>query len=66
MTKYSQGICSDGAAILMDGEQMTVEQILGRLSSLEHELGLARIMLDHKTTLLDSCEQALRKRDAKQ
>jgi hypothetical protein len=29
--EFSQGICGDGAAILMDGQQLTVEEILNRL-----------------------------------
>jgi hypothetical protein len=29
---YSQGVCADGAAILKDGEQMTVEQIVSELN----------------------------------
>jgi hypothetical protein len=35
MREYSQGICQDGAAILCDGEQLTIEQILARLRTLE-------------------------------
>ena len=33
--EYSQGICRDGAAILCDGAQMTIEEILARLRTLE-------------------------------
>ncbi len=33
--EYSQGVCQDGAAILCDGAQMTVEEILARLRTLE-------------------------------
>ena len=29
--EFSQGVCGDGAAILMDGEQLTIEEILHRL-----------------------------------
>ncbi|MCK5609988.1 hypothetical protein KAR91_49400 [Candidatus Pacearchaeota archaeon] len=35
MREYSQGVCQDGAAILCDGEQLTIEQILARLHILE-------------------------------
>ena len=35
MREYSQGVCQDGAAILCDGAQMTVEEILARLRTLE-------------------------------
>lgn len=31
MTEYTQGICKDGAAILKDGEMMTIEEILEEL-----------------------------------
>lgn len=35
MREYSQGICQDGAAILCDGEQITIEEIIARLRALE-------------------------------
>lgn len=35
MREYSQGICQDGAAILCDGQMMTIEKILARLRTLE-------------------------------
>lgn len=35
MREYSQGICQDGAAILCNGVQMTVEEIIARLRTLE-------------------------------
>lgn len=35
MREYSQGVCQDGVAILCDGEQMTIEEILARLRTLE-------------------------------
>lgn len=31
MSEYTQGICQDGAAILRDGQQMTIEEILEAL-----------------------------------
>ena len=31
MTEYTQGVCMDGAAILKDGEMMTIEEILDGL-----------------------------------
>lgn len=31
LSDFSQGVCEDGAAILKDGEQMTIEQILFEL-----------------------------------
>ncbi len=35
MREYSQGVCQDGAAILCDGAQMTVDEISARLRTLE-------------------------------
>lgn len=32
--EYTQGICADGAAILCDGEMITIEEVLRRLNSL--------------------------------
>ncbi|MEW8253727.1 MAG: hypothetical protein AB2747_05195 [Candidatus Thiodiazotropha taylori] len=32
--EFSQGVCADGAAILKDGQPMTVEQILSALRAL--------------------------------
>lgn len=34
--EYSQGLCSDGAAILKDGQKMTIEQILLELRDPGH------------------------------
>lgn len=31
MNEYTQGVCQDGAAILKDGQQMTVDEILSEL-----------------------------------
>ena len=33
--EYSQGVCQDEAAILCNGEPMTIEEILDRLRTLE-------------------------------
>ena len=32
--KYTEGVCGDGAAILCDGQQISIGQILGRLNLL--------------------------------
>ena len=32
MSKYSQGVCADGAAILRDGQPMTVDEIVSALN----------------------------------
>lgn len=33
MNKYTQGVCEDGAAILKDGQLMTIEEILDELNT---------------------------------
>jgi hypothetical protein len=38
--EYSQGVCGDGAAILCDGEMITIEVILSRLQGFEKQLSL--------------------------
>ncbi len=40
MAKYTEGICQDGAAILKDGEQITVDQILRELNEAGEEYKL--------------------------
>ncbi len=35
MRKYTQGVCMDGAAILCDGEMITVDQIVAGLNRAE-------------------------------
>lgn len=34
MSEYTQGVCEDGAAILKDGQQMTIDEILAELRQL--------------------------------
>jgi hypothetical protein len=41
MCEYSQGVCHDGAAILRDGQPMTVEEIIGELRKAQK---LARLL----------------------
>lgn len=38
MPKYTEGICCDGAAILKDGEMITIEQILKELNGAAEEI----------------------------
>lgn len=40
--KYSQGVCDDGAAILKDGQMMTVDEIVETLNSLSYAISLAK------------------------
>ena len=35
MSGYTQGVCQDGAAILKDGQPMTIEEILAALNESE-------------------------------
>ena len=35
MSEYSQGVCQDGAAILKDGQMVTIEEILAELNNHE-------------------------------
>lgn len=39
--RYSEGICSDGAAILYDGVPLPIEEIIRRLNA--YEISLARL-----------------------
>ena len=41
MPAYSQGICQDGAAILRDGEQLTIEDIIRLLKEGENAKRIA-------------------------
>jgi len=48
MSEYTQGICGDAAAILKDGQMMTIEEIVSQLSNLNRrveELEKARAVL---------------------
>jgi len=35
MCEFSQGICADGAVILKDGQQMTIEEVLELLRTIQ-------------------------------
>lgn len=43
----------------------TLNKLHSRVKELEEELGLTKISLKHKTTLLESCEMALEDRDTR-
>jgi hypothetical protein len=36
--RYSQGVCGDGAAILYDGVQMTVDEVVASLNSYQRQV----------------------------
>lgn len=52
MSRYSQGICGDGAAILRDGQMMTVDEIVAALNQAE---------LAKPAAVPDTCRQKLKK-----
>ena len=33
--EYTEGVCNDGAAILMNGEMMTISEVIKRLNTLQ-------------------------------
>ena len=35
MSRYSQGVCNDGAAILRDGQRLTVDEIIAHLNAFD-------------------------------
>jgi len=48
MCDYSQGVCQDGAAILCDGERLTIEQILFKLRESENIKNLYEYELNER------------------
>jgi len=44
MCEYSQGLCADGAAILRDGEMMTIDEIIIELRSLAADANRYRFL----------------------
>lgn len=51
MSEYSQGICEDGAAILCDGEMLTIEQIVLRLREGENTKKLYEFELNERMNI---------------
>lgn len=51
MCEYSQGICEDGAAILCDGEMLTIEQIISRLRESENTKKLYEFELNERMNI---------------
>ena len=41
MSEYTQGVCMDGAAILKDGQMMTIEDIISELRTPQSAIGLS-------------------------
>lgn len=46
MPEFTQGVCSDGAAILMDGQPITIEEILQKLRRGEEAENLLKESLE--------------------
>lgn len=46
MSEYSQGVCEDGAAILCNGEPITIEEILQRLRQRDELLAAITLARD--------------------
>lgn len=44
--EYSQGVCEDGAAILKNGQMLTVDEIVETLNSLSYAISLAKDPLE--------------------
>ena len=44
MSEYTQGVCMDGAAILKDGQMMTIEDIISELRTPQSAIGLVLMM----------------------
>src|SRR5690554_6886403 len=67
MSDYSQGVCQDGAAILKDGEMLTIEQILEHLKQRDRLVEVLREVLDARidfetTATGHSCKDKTAKR----
>lgn len=56
MSNYTQGVCHDGAAILKDGQPLTIEQILDALRERDS-------LANKNAGLIQQCEIAERQRD---
>jgi hypothetical protein len=68
MPEFTQGVCEDGASILIDGVPMTIEEVIEALSALDMLVTLKRIKDDpvyktwyekHKPAAWDKARQAL-------
>jgi hypothetical protein len=55
MKRYTQGLCEDGAAILCDGEMITVDQII---STLNHAEDLVELLVETHNKLADMTDFA--------
>lgn len=55
--KYTEGICGDGAVILCNGKEITINQILGRLNCLDEVMAENSKLEEKKETLIFAIEQ---------
>ena len=54
MSEYSQGVCEDGAAVLKEGAQLTIEEILAALRRSEQQAAeIKRLREEAKVAVAD-------------
>lgn len=46
MSEWTEGVCSDGAAILRDGQPVTISELLGHLNTADKEIERLRERLE--------------------
>ena len=56
MSDYTQGVCEDGAAILKDGQPMTVEEVLDRLRECDALAARYTALADEVRTLIQDSD----------
>lgn len=52
--EFSQGVCSDGAAILMDGQPMTPDEIVAKLRDQQHTIEVLMAAVSASKKFIDS------------
>ena len=57
--KYTQGVCDDGAAILKDGAQITVDEVLDSLNDVAYKV-VDRAYQNEYQKIIDGLEQKLK------
>ena len=51
MAEFTQGICFDGAAVLKDGKQMTIEEIIRDLKKSDEACDAVENILEYNTMI---------------
>ena len=57
--KYTQGVCDDGAAILKDGAQITIEEVLDNLNDVAYKV-VDNAYQNEYQKIIDGLEQKLK------